>query len=64
MSPVSVTFDMSPVTCHLSCVTSHLTTNLCSFTCYESLMRFGDAAAGGFVINIVLKKHIVCPPPK
>ena len=36
-------FHVSPVTCHLI-------TTLRSFTCYESLRRFGDATAGGMVI--------------
>ena len=33
--------------CHLSHVTCHLTTTLCSYPCYESHRRFGDMAARG-----------------
>ena len=37
--------------CHLSPVTSHLTTTLCSFSCYEGPRKSCDAAAGGLVNN-------------
>ena len=39
---------VSHVTYLLSHVTCHLTTTLCSFSCYESNRMFGDAAVGGF----------------
>ena len=42
------------VTCHLAHVTFHMTTPLCSFSCYESPRRFGDTAAGGLVTDRVL----------
>ena len=35
----------------LSHVTCHLNTTLCSFNCYKSPRRFGNAAAGGLVID-------------
>ena len=44
-----VTFHLCPVTCPLSPVP--LTTTLCSFSCHESPKRFGNAAAGGLVID-------------
>ena len=40
---------MSPVNCPLP-VTCHLTTTLCSFTCYESPRRFGDVSKVVFVV--------------
>ena len=45
-----IMFHLSLVTCHLSLVTFHLTTNLCSFSFYESPRRFGHAFAGGLGI--------------
>ena len=38
-------------------VSCHLTTSLCSFSRYESPRRFGDAAAGGLVIDRVKKSN-------
>ena len=40
---------MPCVTYHLSPVTYHLTTTLCSFSCYKSPRRFGVATAGDLV---------------
>ena len=54
---------MSPGTWHLSSATCHLTTTLCSFSFYESPRRFGDAAAGGLVIDRV-KNTFVLPKTK
>ena len=51
------TCHMLPVTCHLSSVPCHLTTTMCSFTCYESQRRFGDAAAGGLVVNSIKNSY-------
>ena len=45
---------------HLSPVTCHLNTTLCSFSCYESPLRLGDVAAGGLVkdgVNFSCKKQ-------
>ena len=44
---------MSCVTCYLSHVTCHLTTTLCSFSCYESPTIFGNAAVARLVIKRV-----------
>ena len=52
-----VTFHMSPLTCHMSHVTCPQTTTLCSFTCYESPGRLGDAPARGLMIDRV-KQYI------
>ena len=41
---------MSRVTCQVSRVTCYLTTTLC---CNESLDGFGDAGAGGLVVDQV-----------
>ena len=38
----------------LSCDSCHLTTTLCSFSCYESPRRFGVATAGSFGIDRVI----------
>ena len=53
-----VVCHMSRVMCHilglsfhLSHITDHLTTTLCSFNCYASLRRFGDAAARSLMID-------------
>ena len=49
-----VMYHSSGVTCHLlpSPVTCHLTTTLCSFSCYESPRMLGDAAEGGLVESL------------
>ena len=43
LSHVMSCYVMSPVNCHL-------VTTLCSFSCYESSRRLGDAAAEGLVV--------------
>ena len=57
--------EKKSVMCHMSRVICHLITTLCSFSCYESPMRFGDAAAGCLMIDrvkknyLLAKKHVV-----
>ena len=56
--PLIMCHNMSFVPCYLLCVTCHLTTTLCSFTCYESPTTFGDVAVGGLMIDREKKKKI------
>ena len=50
----------SCVICHMSPVTYHLTTTLCSLSCYDSPRRFGGTTAGGLVNYRVNKnKHTI-----
>ena len=39
--------------CHESPVTCHLTTTVCSFSCYASTIMLGDGAEGSLVIGKV-----------
>ena len=47
---------VSTVSCHRSPVPRHLTTTLCSLSCYESPRMLGDAAEGYLVIDREKKK--------
>ena len=47
---------VSCVTRQLSPVTSHLTTTLFSFSCYDSPRMFGEAVEGGLVIDREAKR--------